>query len=263
MRIITWNVRKAYKDSPVWDLVLKMKPDIALLQEVGSMPETVKSKFSILSKKATTKTGKPQIFSTAVLVKGKIIEQDLLKSDIKWVNLELDFFKGNLVSYKVQLKNRKIFNVVSVHSPAWAINPTRLKGCDLTGIKLVNNSKVWATEIVWSALKNVISVNEQWIVGGDYNSSILFDVPHDQGNQEIIDRMYELGFKECLSEYHEKPVPTFKNVKPKKLIHQLDKLFVQKKLFAKMKKCIVGDKEAIIDNYLSDHLPIIADFKDN
>ena len=64
---------------------------------------------------------------------------------------------------------------------------------------------MWATEIIWSALKNTISNKEQWIVGGDYNSSETFDKDwqdkhgikfgiRSSGNKEILNRMHRLGF---------------------------------------------------------------------
>jgi exonuclease III len=55
-------------------------------------------------------------------------------------------------------------------------------------------------------------------------------------------------------------VPTFQNAQGKKLIHQIDHLFVTNNLHSQLKKCGVGDKEIVFGNYLSDHLPIIADF---
>jgi len=81
-----------------------------------------------------------------------------------------------------------------------------LKGVDVSPVKLKLNPKVWPTEIIWSALKNTISNNEEWIVGGDYNISETFDKEwqdrngvkfaiRSSGNKEILDRMYEVGLR--------------------------------------------------------------------
>jgi exonuclease III len=160
---------------------------------------------------------------------------------------------------------------VSVYSPAWPVSENRLAGIDVTLVKLKFNPKVWATEIIWSALKNRISNDEQWVVGGDYNTSETFDKEwqdkngikfglRSSGNKEILDRMYEIGFKECLREYNGKIVPTFKNARANRIFHQMDHLFVTNNLFPRLRRCDVGERSEIFDKNLSDHLPIIADF---
>lgn len=272
MRVITWNLRRANKGNPVWQLLLELKPDIVLLQEVGNMPEKIGEEFDILSKVAISKTGRPQRFHTAVLVKGRIIKEINLKSEYEWVNDELEFFRGNFIACKVELHNNKKFNVVSIYSPPWPVDKNRLIKIDVSPVKLRENSDVWATEIIWSALKNTIKSDETWIVGGDYNSSETFDKEwqdrhgvkfgiRSSGNKEILDRMNKLGFTECLRKYNNKIIPTFKH-SSKKIIHQIDHLFVTNNLYSQIKMCNVGDQSIIFGNSLSDHLPIIADFKE-
>ena len=272
MRMLTWNIRRANKDSEVWKLLLESNPDIALLQEVGSIPKNVQEVYAIQSRKAVYKTGRPQKFSTAVLVKGKIVDDISLESEFEWVNKELNFFQGNFIGCIVELENGERYNVVSVYSPAWPVDESRLAGIDFSQVKLTKNPKVWPTEIIWSALKNTVSANESWIVGGDYNSSETFDRDYkrkhglkggiaSQGNKEIRDRMYALGFKECLLEYNGQLTPTYRHT-DKKIIHQLDHLYVTEDVFSRIKKCFVGDKSLIFDEMLSDHLPIIADFSE-
>jgi exonuclease III len=272
MKVITWNLRRASKENPVWDLILKLKPDIVLLQEVGSIPAEITSVFDVLSRVATNKTGDPQKFRTAVLVKGKIIQEINLKSEFDWVNKELEFFKGNFIACNIQLENKENFNVVSVYSPAWTVGKDRLKGIDVSKVKLTSNNEIWASEIIWTALKSANLNNKPWIVGGDYNSSETFDRDYQlnnggltgglisDGNKEIRDRMYALGFKECLREYKGRLMPTFKNISGE-IVHQLDHLYVSNKLYTNLKKCTVGEKSVIFDKGLSDHLPIIAEFE--
>lgn len=75
--------------------------------------------------------------------------------------------------------------------------------------------------------------------------------------------MSELGFTECLRHYNDgKIIPTFKHAGGE-IAHQLDHLFVTKGLFAQLVRCRAGDQTIIFDKNLSDHLPIIADFKDD
>jgi exonuclease III len=271
MRVITWNMRRATATSGAWKIFTDLNPDVALLQEVSGIPNDISDLFDIKFCKATNKNGKPQHFGTAIFVKGKIIGELPLSSEYDWVNQELEFFKGNFVSCIVQPQNQEPVRVVSVYSPPWPVDKERLKAIDVSPVKLQLNPSVWGTEIIWSALKNIVSNNENWVVGGDYNSSETLDITwqdknnvrfgiRSHGNREILDRMYDLGFKECLREYHGKIVPTYKHSNDK-IDHQLDHLFVSNDLYSRMQTCTVGDQSIIFPNSLSDHLPIIADFK--
>ncbi len=272
MRVITWNVHGANNESPVWGLLLDLQPDIALLQEIGNIPKEITDAFEVLSKLAVSKTGRPQRFSTGVLVKGQILEEITLTSEHQWVNRELGgFYKGNLVSCLVQPTNSKHLNIVSVYSPAWPVDKERLRGINALPIKLKRNPQIWLTELVWSALKNSVLGNETWIVGGDYNSSETFDADwqdrHGQrfgirssGNREILDRMLALGFTECLRGFCKDIVPTFQNTTGKRAVHQMDHLFVTNDLYSVLRSCVTGDRSIVFGKRLSDHLPIIADF---
>jgi len=272
MRIITWNIHGAKKESGVWKLLLQLQPDLILLQEVGGIPEEIKEIFNVLSRVAIYKTGSPQKFSTAVLTKGEIAKEIFLRSEYEWVNRELEFFKGNFISCVARLRDQEAVNVISVYSPAWPVGIDRLKGVDVSPVRLKLNAQIWGTEIIWAALKNRISDNEQWIVGGDYNISETFDKEWQEkngvrfgirssGNKEILDRMYEIGFTECLRKYNDKIIPTFRHPN-KEIAHQIDHLFVTNDLYSRLQRCTVGDQSIIFGNSLSDHLPIIADFSD-
>jgi exonuclease III len=209
MRVITWNVHGAHENSPVWDYIFDKSPDIVLLQEVGAIPEKIKNVHDIISRRAIYKNGRQQRFSTSVLVKGRIIGELPLISEFEWVNRELEFFKGNLIGCKIELPNQNQINVVSVYSPAWPIEKTHYEGIDISHVKLKSNPDLWVTEILWSALKNARPKEELWVVGGDFNSSETFDKEwqikngikfgiKSSGNREIIDRISDIGFTECL-----------------------------------------------------------------
>jgi len=264
MRIVTWNVRRATAKSPVWTMLLEIAPDIALLQEVGEFPQEVTSKFDVRLEQAIGKTGRVQKFGTAVLVRGKITEELRLISEHDWVNHELDLFSGNLVGCKVIPEDQSPKNVISVYSPAWPVDKSRLSNVDVSSVKLNDSPDVWVTEILWSGLKGAMPLSgDQWIVGGDFNSSETFDYlwkggPH--GNREILDRMDVLGLKECLRAYNGELIPTFKNASNGEIIHQLDHLFISEGLSSSLERCIVGDASRIFGESLSDHLPVIGDF---
>lgn len=264
LRVLNWNVRRATCTSPVWKIIFNNNPDIITLQEVIGIPNFITDHYSVYQKFSISKKSTKQIFSTAVLVKNGTINQLTLQSEFDWVNNELEFFNGNLLSCEVNFAGLFPFNVVSVYSPAWPVNKERLKEIDVSVVKLKLNRDVWCTEILWAALKNRNDLKtKNWIVAGDFNSSITFDFlwkggPH--GNQEIIDRMNSIGLTECLYTYAGKLIPTFRNPKGNKIIHQLDHMYVSEKMLLSLRNSVAGDSFEIFEKSMSDHLPIISDF---
>lgn len=256
-------MRRATETSVAWKILADLNPDVALLQEVASIPTNIKESFDVKFNKAIGKNGKPQRFGTAIFVKGKIINELPLSSEYGWVNHELEYFAGNLVSSVVQPTGYPFLNIVSAYCPAWPIDTSKYQGIDVAKVKTVQNPKLWVTEILWSALKNANLVDVPWIVGGDLNSSETFDFTWSSGNREILDRMESLGFTECLRKYNGKLTPTFRNPRDGKVIHQLDHLFVTSALYSRLENCSVGDESIVFEESASDHLPIIANFNDN
>src|SRR5690349_17883349 len=119
MRIVSWNVHGAQKDSLLWDVLLRLDGDVLLLQEVGSISNPLANRYNQLVKPAMTKTGKPQRFHTGVLAKGTILKEIALSCDLEWVDRELQFFRGNFVGCVAETSNGRPLHIISVHSPAW------------------------------------------------------------------------------------------------------------------------------------------------
>jgi len=242
-------------------MVADLGPDLALLQEVADMPLYIREAFHIEFRTAVGRTGKPQKFGTAILTKGEIICDLPLPSEYEWVNLELEAFRGSLVSSVVRIGSHSRLNVVSVHSPAWPVDTRKHRGVDLTNVRLEQNPNVWVADLLWAGLRNADSGHQFWIVGGDLNASETFDLTFGRGNCEFLDRMKSLGFTECLREYNGKLTPTFRNTGNGKAIHQIDHLFVSDSLYRSLDRCITGDDNTVFGRSISDHLPIIADFR--
>lgn len=270
MRVITWNVRRAMKDSRVWNILINLQPDVVLLQEVGEIPESIKEIYKIKRERPVNKKNNPQKFMTVILIKGEIISDIQLFSKQDWINKELTFFKGNFVGCVAKIEGHNPINIICVYNPAWNIDEKRLEGIDISIIALKDKTKLSGAEVLSDALKEIVKISDTWIVGGDYNWSDTFEKDYPGGppglvtcgNKELRERMYSLGFKECLREYNQKVIPTFRNPNGNKVIHQIDHLYVTNDLFSNLSKSIVGDNE-ILERKLSDHLPIIADFEYN
>ena len=80
-------------------------------------------------------------------------------------------------------------------------------------------------------------------------------------HQEYLDRMATLGMVECLASFQGRLTPTFRNPRGGRVIHQIDHLFASSKLAEQLRWCEVPPAEDFFQRGLSDHLPIIADFR--
>jgi exonuclease III len=230
------------------------------LQEVTDFSDRFTSRYSTFHKFAAKIDGEKQTFGTAIAVKGELVSEISLRSEIEWIDKEIDYFEGNLLGATIKTNDGKQFNVVSAYSPAWAVDKKSLEGVDTTGIQLDGNPDVWCTEALWCGLRDTMPKHSgTWIVGGDFNTSVLFDIPSDRGNRQFLQRLTDLGMAECLSTYQGNPTPTFKHSRGS-IRHQLDYMFVSDELFLELNSCSTGKKKEIFGNSLSDHLPVIADF---
>lgn len=263
MKVITWNIRKAKETSLVWQLIEEYDADIILLQEVLRIPESIQSSYNVIFRPAISESGKQQIFGTAVLTKYSIKCKIPLVSTNDFIHQELDFFKGNIIPLELISPENELINIVCVYSPAWTINPNRYSGKNIDDIKLTLNNRIWAFDILHSWLKEK-ECKLNWIVAGDFNTSETFDYVWKGGpigSLEYIKRLEKLGLRDCLRYYHKELVPTFRNPKGGKIIHQLDHMYTTSNLLENLSECKTADHELIFGKNLSDHLPIIATFK--
>lgn len=71
-RVMTWNCARATAASYLWDYFEELDPDVAVLQEVSSIPPTIAQKYDVRTRREVNKEGKEQRTSSALLVRGTI-----------------------------------------------------------------------------------------------------------------------------------------------------------------------------------------------
>lgn len=201
-------------------------------------------------------------FRTAILSKWPLSTSSFLSSKLDWVRAIQRDQCGWLVEGQIVRDTGDRFHVVSVHSPAFHVPSESLGGVDVSEIKLKNNPHVWFTEILWSLLSEAhISDGSNWIVAGDFNSSILFDKPKDRGNGEIVGRMNRLGLVDGLSHHRQAPVPTFQHTGGS-VEHQLDYCYLSRPMLKRLARATVLTEGEVFGSSprLSDHLPVLCEF---
>lgn len=264
IKVITWNCHRANASSKLWEYFYLINPDVAFLQEVITLPDTLIEQYEIRSIPAIRKNGKSQVFSTVIMVKGKILNTICLTGRYDWVNNELNRFYGNLIAFEFLAQNNRKIKSVCVYSPAWPVDQQRLVGIDLSNVKLELNQDIWVADLLYDAIRNTQNLcNENWIIAGDFNLSETFDLwpGGPRGNREYLDKMIEIGLTECLRFSQGKLTPTFKNTHGSSIKHQMDHIFVTKSLKNKLIACYTGSMQQVFDQELSDHLPVIAEFE--
>ncbi len=264
MKVLTWNVKGASFHSATWEFLKHEPPDIALLQEVTKLPDWILDSYNHHQVYPRFFGGHRAKYSTVILSTWPIKIARFLKSSLDWVNDIHRTRPGWILECETIPEAGDTIRLVSIHSPAFPVPKDTYKGIDISVIQLKNNPALWFTEILWSLLCNEdINGRVPWIVGGDFNSSVLFDQPKDRGNRLIIERLNKLGLTDCLSHFNGEPVPTFRHPRGW-VVHQLDYCYVNEPLMQRFDGAHVADQSEIFESkpkMLSDHLPIICEFR--
>jgi exonuclease III len=213
VRVVTWNCHKASAQSRVWDYLLDLAPDFALLQEVCGIPNYVERRYATVQQYPVRKNGAPHQFTTAILVRGSVGNRIPLRGPAPWVDAELERFAGNLIGVELQLDRRPRLKIICVYSPPWPVDKRRIAGEDVTAVRLTQNRDVWVSDLLWAALSiHKPQPDDPWVIGGDFNLCETFDTWRGgpRGNREYLERMENFGLVDCLRYAKGAPTPTFR-----------------------------------------------------
>ena len=189
MKVIAWNVNTAsLSRNGVWEMLEREDADIVLLQEVTRIPDQTLRRYNCHARFPKFFGGHNARFQTAVLSKWKMSTTPFLTSELRGVNELHDVRYGWIHECAVCGDEGERYQVVSVHSPAFSVprDAEEIDDSDFRAIKLKNNPDLWFTEILWSLLQNAsLGDGTNWIVGGDFNSSVNFDRPHNRATRRL------------------------------------------------------------------------------
>jgi exonuclease III len=265
-RLITWNCRQASLNSSLWDYLIELDPDVAILQDYRTLPQSVLDRYTHVPGKEVVSSGGAVRHFTGFLIKGEARELPL-DASIDWVNHELAHHSELVTAKVVTIRDSIQLKAISVYNPAFVVDPVRLDGIDTTGVSLeLQPGKVWLIDLVWAALaSSKPDIDEPFILAGDFNASETFDSwwgTKPRGNREIMDRFNALGLYDALRAFQGRLVPTFRHSRGS-FVHQLDHLYVTPVLLSRLLECDVGNFDRVFGSKpsLSDHLPIVSDFQ--
>jgi len=258
MRIATWNMGywgHSAKCEESWRWLLNdLRPDVALLQECV-VPAWVHDSHNVLFAPALKKWG------TAVVTRRLTANKERLPAVEAWFDcLGPDAHRKCAaarlskwcVPAALTLPDGSSILVISLHNPAYSIDPTLYAHLDVSAIKLKHQRRrVWVQDVLFHFLKQS-HVGRPLIVGGDFNTSRRFDIPKPRGNAEFFERVEE-QFASLHRRFHNDDERTFFGNGE----HQLDYLYADRGLASRATGCWVVPRAQV--ERFSDHSPLVAE----
>jgi exonuclease III len=253
-----WGHSKIHETAWRW-LLDTLQPDIAFLQECVP-PEWAYERGYLAFDQAYPLT-RSHNWGTALYTSNLSTIPRPLTSVEEWMSLlgsdapekfAATRIDGWCMSAEVDVPGSQPTLAVSIYNPYKPIPSSLLEGIGLEGIRLKLNKDVWLLDVVFYFLKE--HLNRPLVIGGDFNSSRLFDDPKPRGNNEFFDRLPEEGFISLHRLFHDADEQTYFHANQRE--HQLDYLYADSSIANMTTSCEVIPYDQVSD--FSDHAPILA-----
>lgn len=253
MKIISWNMARAIRpkgmDTDPWTVLETLNPDIALLQEAKVPPSTFGGHFHMVN----TNRG----WGTAIWSKYPFSWTGNFPNGSESLNEKIkEALAGYVASAVIGLSSSCSLSVTSVHAYPAAVKKQYLEDFPIESVKLPSESNVWPGDLIWWSTRFLPSEGGSFILGGDWNTSLLFDkVYGPRGNAEFFARMRDTGWYTAMKKFHETEVQTYYS--PGKGPYQLDHVFLTSDLYDGLKTAEVLPTPKVLST--SDHAPIVLE----
>lgn len=171
IRVVVWNMAGGYgyqaeRHDAAWRYLADLEPDIALVQE--AVPPRWAAKHWAGMVAAQKYPGSRIPWGSAVLTREGPLERFVTSSETPC----LDFvWGGTVVARSPWLDGRWL---ISIHSKAESKHPSQYPPHMMAAVRLCHPEKVWEVELAAADLESLL-VGQQFIAGGDLNSSLGFD----------------------------------------------------------------------------------------
>ena len=264
MKVISWNLaywKPAHFKSREnrcrqWTHLLALEPDIVLLQECRPTDFERCASKSAQEEYSVFGAARPKGGACSAILARKALRPTQDADPDSW----LDLF-GDYVS-RVRLHHPTIgeVRVASVHAIAQEVKFPTVTDADHTRIKRTGCKRAWHNDLAAHALRGWAE-GAEFLIGGDWNTARAFDLLYDKRWPNAGHEFFEVtkcwGWCESLRKFHDGEIQTYFDRNPS--AYELDHLFTSERLHQQLKKC-----DALTDSIIrevSDHAPIVADFK--
>jgi exonuclease III len=242
MRVACWNVGAATGyAADTTARVQRYAPQIALLQEVDRNV----GKFASYTPCGTATSWGSAILSEYPSTALELAVPDGLRAWVRIAAARLDVEGVEFI-------------VASVHPHYEAVDPEYQDDPELRGYKLDGARWLWHCDVVFGVLNDMLERSSRFIIGGDWNTARAFQntsVPDARFSEAFFDRASAANWHEVGLDDSGRERPTYRK---RGSGYRLDHLFVDAATYSCL--CDVNIDAAVLDEGLSDHAPIVADF---
>lgn len=249
MRAVSWNLGRAmdaFADvhERAWHFLVSLAPDIALVQEAVP-PDWIRERYQVIANPSNLD------WMSAVLVRPDWPAQALSPTPL------LSGFISYVATAEVTTPGFGDLVVGSVHATVKRAFVRQLVGLDVDAIRRPSVRVPWMNDLAHHAYREVVA-DRPFIVGGDWNTSLLFDADGSTAGREFYERAERDGWIETHRRLHGDETQTWlrKGDRP----HMLDHVFCD----AGTARSQVGSRslpDVVSFLGLSDHAPLIVDFE--
>jgi endonuclease/exonuclease/phosphatase family metal-dependent hydrolase len=234
MRIVSWNMRKKKGN---WNyLTQSLDPDFALLQESSPIEDFIPSKF------ITEVTVKKNLRNSIFVKHGIFASLDMPDDE----GMGLNVIKADAPSYGaiyfISIYGNLMF------SPFLHTKLEEFISLYVCELRKIHNAKhiLIAGDFNMDRMMDENPTGSRFVKKGERTHNLFFD--------SIVD----LGFSDCLRKFHPNYLQTYRHNRGN-YPWELDHMFATNDLYHNLQSIEVLSSEQI--NTLSDHNPIVADFK--
>jgi endonuclease/exonuclease/phosphatase family metal-dependent hydrolase len=270
LRVLTWNLNGCTRPGQAtnaqqeraWHFLAASDADVVLLQEVSAraIPEWARERWTVVHGEVGV-ARKRQRWGSVIAAK---LELDLVEErDVMQASPWLEHLYDYVVVATIRLPDGQHATVSSVHAPPdtvmkWVENPPP-KGFRARDLKPIAfpGAELWYSDLAWGALDAHVQ-GGRFIVGGDWNTSRLFDVDKSFDppiGAAFFIRARQHGWHECHGDQNEERTFLKAGSRP----YQLDHLFCDRRTGRKQIGCHVWTHDLVAE--LTDHLPLVAEFE--
>ena len=261
MLVVSWNMAMASprigiaRREEAWSYLRGLNSDIALVQEAWN-PKEIFPDHAIVWEPAYE--GKP--WGSAIITRYNLESTvDVAMMDPALTDL-VKRFRGQVVAAKLRLDNNGSLVTISVHTPARTVPRKDVPLDVFPVIKLKQNRWIWRADVIYGALRHLPEKGDRFIMGGDWNTSRLFDKMYGpRGNEEFFQRMSDAHFRDCRERFFPDEQRTW--FRSEDAHYQLDHVFCDSLSAANIKEeggYRIDPTPA--ENGLSDHAAVIVEF---